>query len=576
MFQPFLNPIGFGASDFIELFVFLPLFLLFLFQARIESYLRLVAGRPVLSLLILAGLPVAMRLALLSHHPVPAPNLYDEFTHLLVADTLRHFRLANPPHPLPAFFETFFVLQEPTYSAIYPIGQGAALALGRAVFGHPWAGVLLPVGALCAAVYWMLRAWIGPVWAFLGGWIAVALYGPLSQWTNSYWGGAVSATAGCLVFGALPRLADRGRARYAVILGLGLGLQVLTRPYESAFLAISVVVFLSICRVRWKLLPAVAIIPAAALAVTGAHNVSVTGSWITLPALAGQYQYGVPTSFTFQKNPTPHRVLTPQQELSYKQQVSFHGDRPESAEAYVQRLGYRARYFRFFLPAAVWLALPFCWLRLRERRFAWALGTVALFVLGANFYPFFFPHYVAAAACLVILAGVMGIESLARWSKPAGVTLLWLAVAPFLFWYGIHLFENPESPLEVLRYETGDVISHSGLDRRGDVRRRIEEADGKHLVFVRYSPRHIFQDEWVYNEADPDAARIVWARDSGPAENEKLTSYYKDRKAWLLEPDFATPKLNEYHVEPPPPAAAPPPPAPPSPRKPVLRFEEVK
>ena len=72
---------------------------------------------------------------LLLHGELPTTLELREFQKRLatgrqIPDTLRHFRLANPPHPFPQFFETFFVLQEPTFSSIYPVGQGMALALG--------------------------------------------------------------------------------------------------------------------------------------------------------------------------------------------------------------------------------------------------------------------------------------------------------------------------------------------------------------------------------------------------------------------------------------------------------------
>ena len=124
----------------------------------IEPLAAKLARRTGWCMLALAILPVALRLALLPHHPAPSPDIYDEFGHLLAADTLRHWRLANPSHPLHQFFETFFVLQQPAYCFIYPLGQGMALALGRAIFGHPWAGVLLSTAALCSLRYWMLRA----------------------------------------------------------------------------------------------------------------------------------------------------------------------------------------------------------------------------------------------------------------------------------------------------------------------------------------------------------------------------------------------------------------------------------
>ncbi len=227
----------------------------------------------------LALAPVLLRLALLPRYPVPSPDVYDEFSHLLVADTLKHFRLANPPHALPQFFETFFVLQRPTYSSIYPVGQGLALAIGWMIFGLPWAGVLLSMAALCSLCYWMLRGWTTPGWALVGGVLAILEFGPLSQWTNSYWGGAYTAVAGCLVFGALPRVRERWSVKDAGLLGLGSGMHLLSRPFESVFLLLSIILFLlpiaSRKLVKAALVAALVCLPA--IGIVLAQNKQVTG-----------------------------------------------------------------------------------------------------------------------------------------------------------------------------------------------------------------------------------------------------------------------------------------------------------
>ena len=52
--------------------------------------------------------------------------------------------------------------------------------------------------------------------------------------------------------------------------------------------------------------------------------------------------------------------------------------------------------------------------------------------------------------------------------------------------------------------------------------------------------------EWVYNGADIDHAKIVWARDMGNDQNEELLRYYNDRRVWLLDADAGPPQLTPY------------------------------
>jgi hypothetical protein len=569
-FRPLVNPIGFGPSDFIELGLAAVLVLLaILWRGWIETNARKLAERTGGCMLITGALPVALRLLLLPQSPAPSPGVADDFSYLLIADTLLHGRLANPVHPLHQFFETFFVLQEPSYSSVFPIGQGIALALGRMIFGHPWAGVVLSVGGFCALCYWMLRAWTTPGWALLGGLLAGLEFGPLNQWMNSYWGGAVSAMAGCLVFGALPRLRETWRTRDAVLLGLGISMQLLTRQYESALLLLCVIAFFAPIvrqpdqlRRLGKVMPVVLLAVLPGVALTLLHNKEVTGNWTVLPNALSRYQYGVPAAFTFQPNPVPHRDLTREQGLDYELQSQIHGTAPETIRTYLDRLGARIRFYRFFFLAPLYLALPaFLW-TLREYRYVWVLISVLIFALGSNFYPYFYSHYIAAVTCLFVLMSVAGLQQLSRWNLPGWIDgadaarlIVYLCLAHCFFWYGLHLTAGQAVAKdltagqavakEMIRYETWDAINQGDPDGRIAIAGQLSGMPGKQLVFVRYYPPHTFQ-EWVYNAADIDGSRIVWARDLGFAENEKLRSYYSDRAAWLFEPDFHPPRLTPY------------------------------
>ena len=551
-YLPLGNPVGFGVSDSLIFTLAVLLVALVLARTFLERPARWLAQRSIWCLLLLAVLPVILRLALLRFHPVPTPDTADDFSYLLLGDTLAHWRLANPVHPMHRFFEAVFILQEPSYSSIFSPGQGLALALGQIVFGSPWAGVVLSVALLCASSYWMLRAWTTPMWALIGGLLAVFEFGPLSQWMNSYWGGAVAASAGCLVFGSLPRLRAEWRNRDAILLGVGMGVHMLTRPFESVLLALCVVEYfvpVLIHRIEWPRLAKTATIAllaaTPAIALTLFHDRAVTGSWTTLPYSLSRYQYGVPTTFTMQPNPVPHRALTHEQSIDYQAQRLVHGEGTDTFRSYFERLISRLRFYRFFFFAPLYLVLPVFLISIREFRFLWVLLSVIVFALGTSFYPYFQPHYIAALTCVFLLISVTALERVSRWNKDVSRTILFLCAAQFLFWYGVHVSASPTLLSALGPYETWNYINYGDLDGRGAINERLAQAPGKQLVFVRYWPRHLF-DEWIHNAANPDASRVVFAGDLGSEENEKLRQYYPDRTAWLLEPDARPPRLTPY------------------------------
>ena len=168
-------------------------------------------------------------------------------------------------------------------------------------------------------------------------------------------------------------------------------------------------------------------------------------------------------------------------------------------------------------------------------------GTILLFALGTNFYPYFYPQYIAAIACLLLLAAVSSLE---RLNATARTYAALLCVVSFVLWYGIYWSGDADLSLITL-YQSWHYINQGDPQRRMAVQDQLEHAPGQQLVFVRYSPFHRFE-EWIHNEAEIDRAQTVWANDLGSEENQKLLGYYPNRKAWLLEPDARPPILIPY------------------------------
>jgi hypothetical protein len=290
----------------------------------------------------------------------------------------------------------------------------------------------------------------------------------------------------------------------------------------------------------------------ASLLLSGLHNKRVTGTWTTLPYALYRYQYGMPASFTFQPNPLPHRQLSEEQDLAYRAQSAIHGTDPERFKSYLERLAFRVRFLRFFLLPPLYIAVVGFLSRVRDLQFAWVLVTIGVFLLGSNFYPYFFPHYVAAVTSLFVLVAVLGLEQLDKLTirgRPlplkVGTVLLLGCVVHFAFWFYLRGWGSRELRQAVLPFESWDYINGGDPQGRISVRDRLTKIPGKKLVLVHYAPGHRFE-EWIANGADIDSAPVVLVHDLGTEENKQILQYYPDRTAWLLEPDQNPPRLTRY------------------------------
>ena len=170
------------------------------------------------------------------------------------------------------------------------------------------------------------------------------------------------------------------------------------------------------------------------------------------------------------------------------------------------------------------------------------LPVFAFFLAGLSLETYqLLSRYAAPAWGLVILLAVYGIRYVAASGRENRQTLRVSDAVAIVV---------PCALLISALFSPGYTLSHRYPEpwyaARQEILRALESLPGKQLVVVRYSPSHSLFEEWVYNRANIDAAKVVWARDSAERGDAELLRYFADRRIWLLEPDGTFPKLTPY------------------------------
>jgi hypothetical protein len=533
---------------------------------RIERAFRRLALKKVLSVFIVGLTAMLLRVAMIPLFPIPLPFVPDDYSFLLAADTFASGRLTNPTPAMWKHFESIHITMNPTYMSMYFPGHGLVLAAGKVVFGNPWFGILLVTTLMCSAICWMLQAWLPPTWALLGGMLAVLRIGLFSYWIDTYHGGgSLVALGGALVLGSLPRIKRSMRFHDWVLLATGMVLLAISRPFEGILLCVPVTVALlhwllfgenrptAAKLIRYATLPLLMIIAAGSW--MAYYNSRAFGSPLTPPYSVDRATYAVAPYYVWQSaRPEPvyrHAVMRDfyahYEYDDFKHIHSLSGFIPQTMIKV-------ARAFEFY--AGFVLLIPLIMLRrvILDRRIRFLMICVLVLMVGMLIEIFMIAHYLAPFTAAFYAIGLQAMRHLRVWSpfgRPAGMTVVRLIVLVCCVMASLRLCSAPLQ-IGIAKWPASKWLGMwygpdlYGKERAG-IENNLERLPGKQLVIVRYKPGHNPFEEWVYNAANVDGSKVIWAREMDAADNAKLIEYYSDRRAWLIEPDLQN-KLSPYSI----------------------------
>jgi hypothetical protein len=301
-----------------------------------------------------------------------------------------------------------------------------------------------------------------------------------------------------------------------------------------------------------------AVVLGLAAAATAVYDQRVTGSPWRLPYQLHQEQYAAVPVLSFQPRPAlPEFHNDPIRSLSVEYEGGEYA-RHRTVWGWITLVLERIASHQAFLLgpflSVPLLALPLAW---RDRSTSWLLAVTCANLVATLLSTFAFPHFMGPAA-------------------PALLALVIVSLHAFDTRTTIRLRQGDEEgrPLPVARSagallavtlvasavvaDAGEFVSRRVPSRWSNVRASIEQElasrRGRSLVLVSYGPAHSIHEEWVWNGADPAAARVLWARSRDRESDAKFRALWPDRTCVLLHvegapADVPTPRLAPCQVE---------------------------
>jgi 4-amino-4-deoxy-L-arabinose transferase-like glycosyltransferase len=284
-------------------------------------------------------------------------------------------------------------------------------------------------------------------------------------------------------------------------------------------------------------------------------NLSVTHKPLLLPYQLHEETYGVSPLLLWQPfKPEPvyrHEVMR-RYHVEEEPPPYLHHRTPQVLVAVSMEKVQRLLQLLFFSPALAGSVLLLPLVLTRDKRVRIVVAMALAFMGALLLEVWMLPHYITPILPALFLLGIQGLRRMRVWrlrGRAIGLYAMRCLVALALC--------SPLSSYVAIARPNGEglVFSQPGQlrfgARRAQLQRELEAMPGKHLVIVRYRKTHDASEEWVYNRADIDAAKVVWARAMTPQQDSALMKYFarRHRRIWMLDADAPTPHLQAFSAE---------------------------
>jgi len=479
---------------------------------------------------------------------LPHPITSDEQAYLISAEAFVQGRWTNPTPAGWEHFEAIHVTMIPSYHGKYQPGMAILLAIGKIIFQHFYAGVVIGLLLASLASDWMFRQWLPHRWSLLASLITATVL--VNNFHNYLVGGTLSAAAGAVLLGTMRQVLDRGtRWHHGFLLGSSFALFFWTRPFEGSVLSSGVCLYATVSLLRagrwrelvWPLITVCLLVMVPVVCLQLRYNEACVGSPWKLPYSVHESQYGMAPLFLWQSPRQDIPAYRHNELLRFHQTYLADYDWQVSGKRIPDHFCFRLGEVIVWYHLPLWLAFLSTIPELLSNRWSrFALILLAFFILSLNTITFLVHHYIAPSLTLISYLLVMSLRYLRTGTEQWGIKSRWLVLGLLLSWIFI-------AGIKV--HFAARMQMFDDIHERQSLQQQLEATGQQHLLFVEHAIDRPPADDWVFNSADLSKQQILWARSMTNEKNRELINNYPGRRVWLLKVNKNGYELLPYPVE---------------------------